>query len=160
MKIQLAAVLLGMGLCCAFNSAMCSEKADSVERAARVMIKDNIVLVRSFVQYFDNATNEHWYTHGRDYLVKFNIHDREARALFNKDGRLVYSILFGTEKNLPDDIRYEVRSNYFDYHITKTSEVKEAGRIIWVIDMINDEKHLTLRVENNEMEEVLKFIKD
>ena len=114
--------------------------------------------MRSFLQYFDNATDQRWDTLGNNFLVKFNINKKRGRALFTNNGRLIYSMLFGTEKDLPTDVRYEVRSNYFDYHITRAIEVKENNRTIWVVDMAEDDKRLTLRVENNEMEEVQNYI--
>ena len=149
-----------MILCCTVSVALCGEKVDSSARAARVLVKDNIRLVRSFLQYFEDAGSEHWYASGRDWLVKFTISNRQARALFTNDGFLVYSILFGTEKDLPEDILQQVRNNYSGYRITKTSKVKENKRTIWVVQMIKDKQHLIVRLEDGDMEEVQEFRED
>jgi len=158
MKALLLAGLLAMALCCTTSSGMCTGKEDTAFTSIKITVRNNIRLVRSFLQYFDNATNERWDTLGNNFLVKFNIKNKQARALFSNNGRLIYSILFGTEKDLPTELRYRVRSAYFDYHITRSIEVQENRRTIWIVEMADHDKRLTVRVEDNEMEEVQRYI--
>ena len=158
MKNQLVAGLLAMALCCTVSSGMCTEKTDTVNNTVRFTIRNNIRLVRSFIQYFDKAANERWDTLGNNFLVKFTLNNRQARALFTNKGNLVYSILVGTEKDLPEDVRYQVRSNYFDYHITRTTEVNQNRSTGWIVELACNDKRLTVRVEDNEMEVVQDYI--
>ena len=158
MKVLLMAGLLAMALCCVASSGMCTGKEDTAFNSIKITVRNNIRLVRSFLQYFDNATNERWDTLGNNFLVKFNINHKQARALFGNNGRLIYSILFGTEKDLPTDVRHQVRSAYNDYHITRSIEVQENRRTIWIVEMADNDKHLTVRIEDNEMEVVQRYI--
>ncbi len=157
MKKRFVAGLLVLALCCAASSGMCMGKTDTAYSTVRSTIHNNIRLVRSFMQYFDNASNERWDTLGNNFLVKFTLNNKQGRALFTNKGNLIYSILVGTEKELPAGIRYQVRSNYFDYHIVRATEVYQNRCTAWIVELACDDKRLTLRLEDGEMEEVLGY---
>jgi len=78
-----------------------------------------------FRKSFKNAVDPRWYKIAEDYLVKFILENQEQSALFNKRGTLVYHITYGTEKNLPTDIRRQIKSIYVDYKITSAFSIKE-----------------------------------
>ena len=74
-------------------------------------------------------------------------------------GYMVYDISYGYQSNLPDDIEFLVTKNYSDFHIFRTIHVRFQGRNVWVVKMENLKKYLTLRIEDNEIEEVEEFNK-
>ncbi len=103
---------------------------------------------------FKDAVNPKWYKIDKDYLVQFIKGDMKNNALYRKNGYMIYHIAYGNEKNLPDDVRKIVKSNYVDYTITNAINVHQDNRNIWVVNM-EDSKHLVIvRVENGEIEEV------
>jgi hypothetical protein len=107
-----------------------------------------------FYKLFADAENVRWYEQDKKILVKFAMNDQKHQALLNKKGSLIYDITFGSEKNLPTDVRKLVKSTYFDYNITLTFKVEEDNRTIWVVNMEDDKNLITVRVEDGEMEEV------
>ena len=108
----------------------------------------------SFRQSFPDATKTVWYTQDKNYLVRFMTIDQSNRALYKKNGMLVYHLRYGQEKNLPDDVRKMVRSGYLDYAISGVLCVHQDEREIWVINLEDSTKLIIVRVEQGEMEQV------
>ncbi len=119
----------------------------------------NIKVERSFILHFGEAAENNWSMVGDDFLNRFHSNGLLTNALFTKTGRLIYVIIYGTEKNLPADIKKIVKSEYYDYAITSAIEVKEYGRDIWVVKLDNPSEQITVRVEDYEMEQVQQFQK-
>src|SRR5437762_3795994 len=78
---------------------------------------------KNFQTYYANAENPTWYKVNKDYLLKFMTDDNLNRSLFTERGKLVYYISYGYEKNLPEDIRVQVKSSYYDNTITRSIKV-------------------------------------
>ena len=112
-----------------------------------------------FRRSFKNAVDPRWYKIAEDYLVRFIMENQEQSALFNKKGTLQYHITYGNEKNLPPDLRQQVKSIYVEYKITSAFSIKESSRLIWVVNLENDKNMLVLRVEDGEIEEAKNYKK-
>jgi hypothetical protein len=108
----------------------------------------------AFHSSFKDAVSPTWYRLNKDYLVEFITGDMNNRALFKKNGSLVYQISYGHENNLPKDIRRLIKSNYVDYNIKQAINVKEDNRDIWVVNLEDDKKLIIARVEDDALEEV------
>jgi len=114
---------------------------------------------KAFAQTFKNSSQARWYKFQEKFLVKFIMDDQENSALFTKGGRLVYHISFGTEKNLPTEIRHIVKTNYYDQTITWVYKVNQDNRNIWVLSMEDARDLVMLRVEDMELEETQRLHK-
>lgn len=112
-----------------------------------------------FDEMFANAENVKWDYVEKNFLAKFSVGDLNYRALLNHKGHLIYKITYGKEKHLPVDIRKNVKRDYVEYLITAAVLVEEANRSIWVINLEDDSNYAIVRVENDEMEEVTKYMK-
>ena len=119
----------------------------------------NQSVLKSFQGEFRNAMDPIWYKLDKNYLVKFMTEDQKNTALFKNNGRLIYHISYGTEKNLPGEIRDKVMGSYEDYKITAAIHVNEANRSIWVINLEGLKKLIIVRVEEGELEEVGNYVK-
>ena len=93
------------------------------------------------------------------YINSQVVDHQENIALFTKGGQLVYHISFGTEKNLPTEIRHIVKTNYYDQTITWICQVNQNDRSIWVIGMEDPKFIVRVRVEDMELEETQRFKK-
>ena len=114
---------------------------------------------KAFDQYFKGASHQRWYQLEKSFLVKFIQNDQENRALFTKNGSLVYHISYGAEKNLPSDVRGLVKSTYYDQSITRVLKVNQEQRNIWVISLEDVKEHIMVRVEDMELEETQRMQK-
>ena len=60
---------------------------------------------------------------------------------------------------MPVHIRKEIKRAYVEFNITSATLVEEANRSIWVINLEDESHYVIARVENNEIEEVKKYVK-
>ncbi len=117
--------------------------------------------LNAFSNFFPNVTNIKWFRVDKMYLVQFVKNENQNKALYDVNGNLNYTICYGTEKDLPRDVRRLVRKEYvgFEYNILQAIEVNEDNRNIWVINLSDDKSLITARVENGYIEEVKNYRK-
>src|SRR5439155_24071621 len=93
----------------------------------------NKTVSNAFQKSFKGATNPRWYEINQKFLVYFIMKDMKNTALFQKNGNLIYHIKYGTEKNLPNDVRTLVGNSYQGYKIINAINVNQENRDIWVM---------------------------
>ena len=120
-------------------------------------LKENILV--GFNSRFAGANNARWFQHENNFLVKFTMDGLEQRAMFDKKARLIYTISYGFEKNLPTDVRKTLKSLYVEFNIGSAIKILEAGRTIWVVSVEDENDAILVRVEDREFEEVQKYRK-
>jgi hypothetical protein len=107
---------------------------------------------------FKGAAASEWTAFNKNFIVNFNLDNQKNKAEFTYDGRLLYLIVYGHEKEMPADLRNIVKSSYFDYAINSTVKIKFEGRIFWIINLEDANQFIVLRVEDDDMD-VIKKIK-
>ena len=156
--------LIGGGLASLLSVNISSAQDASFKELPAITVSSSTTNVsakvnKSFGQYFKGATHQRWYQLEKNFLVKFIQNDQENRALFTKNGSLVYHISYGAEKNLPSDVRGLVKSTYYDQSITRVLKVNQDKRNIWVISLEDAKDYVMVRVEDMEMEETQRMQK-
>ena len=126
------------------------------------LTKDNSAVVnlkvqKAFMRQFGEVTSQSWRVAGQNFLSHFYMNGLPTNALFSKNGYLIYTITYSTEKQMPANLRKLVKSEYLDYDITMASEIKQDNRDIWVVQLQNTNEIITARIENGELEEVQQF---
>lgn len=114
----------------------------------------------TFSRTYGDASNVKWYRVGKFYGVNFISKEKAYKCLYNVKGHHMYSIMYGAEKDMPRDLRKQVKREYFDYAITSAAEVFEDGRHVWLVNMDDAKKALTVGVENNELQELSSYVKN
>ena len=109
---------------------------------------------QAFHSNFKDAVNATWYRLDKDYLVEFITGDMNHRALYQRNGAIIYHISYGHENDLPKEVRRLVKSNYVDFNIVQAINVQEDNRDIWVVSLEDDKKLIMARVEDGALEEV------
>ena len=117
-------------------------------------VAKNIKVQRSFISYFGEAAENNWSMAGKYFLNCFNVDGLLTYAWFTKNGKLINVTTYGTEKDLPADVRKIVKREYYDYKIAVAIEVKENNRDIWVVQLDNASEQIAVKIEDGEMEEV------
>ena len=116
--------------------------------------------VRSFWRLFGDSKNENWFHLEAGSLAEFEDKGIHYRVLFDKKGNWLYTIKKYTEKELPKDVRAEVKSTYYDYAIGHVNEVNEAQLVVYLVHIENEQEWMTIRVAaDGEMEVVEQFAK-
>ena len=112
-----------------------------------------------FAAMFKGASDARWYEIDNKFMVKFDRDGRQTTALFKKNGAHIYTISYGFEKHLPADIRRLVKINYFDFEITNAIEVNTLGKTAWIVKLDDQHSMVTVKVVDDEMEEVENYRK-
>jgi hypothetical protein len=140
-----------------------AQQKDTIVNLPEITITKNVNVTKevenAFNRTFPNAENVKWYTLQKDLLAKFMESDMKHNALFKKNGYLKYDIGFGKEENLPETIKKRVIDAYEDYKILNATNVKSAGRYIWVLNLEGKTNYVIVRIEEDELEEVKRYNK-
>jgi hypothetical protein len=121
--------------------------------------KANRKIARYFIRHFENAESITWGKVNNNVSAEFASGDIKTRALFDKKGNLIYTINYSDEKLLSPYYRTMLDNLYDCYKISQVARVTEALREIWVVELETPDKFLTVRIENDQPEEVEKFQK-
>lgn len=122
-------------------------EADNTNASAIVGSK----VLRSFEQTFKGVKNPFWSAGNKKYVAQFKIGDRQAVALFEKNGYLVHTILYGVEKHLPSFEKSLVHENYKDYVITATHEIIMDDLKLWLVTIQNCSGIIFLKILDGEL---------
>jgi hypothetical protein len=140
-----------------------AQQKDTIVNLPEITITKNVNVTKevenAFNRTFPNAVNVKWYTLQKDLLAKFMESDMKHNALFKKNGYLKYDIGFGKEENLPETIKKRVIDAYEDFKILNATNVKSAGRDIWVLNLEGKTNYVIVRIEEDELEEVKRYNK-
>jgi hypothetical protein len=112
----------------------------------------------SFASLFKGAEAPKWFEADKNYVVDFIMDDQVNKAEFTRKGRLVYHMVFGSEKHMPGDIRTIVKSKYFDFAINSTLKVNIDDQSAWIVNIEDANQFFVLRVVDGVMD-VLETIK-
>jgi hypothetical protein len=119
----------------------------------------NTRALKSFQKEFKNTTNVSWYPTGNGYIASFTKDDIKTSVAYNRRGTWNHTIRYYSEKKLPGDIRYRVKSNYFDYEIAGVVEVNFNDQTVYMIYLQNEAVFKTIRICGDEMEEVSTYVR-
>lgn len=137
--------------------AMSVDDARIISNSTDAPIRINGKIQRSFTEAFGGITRQKWSMAGKNYHCSFYMNGIPTNVLYNKNGNVIYLIRYGKEKNMPSDIRKIVKGKYYDYTILAAIEVQQNNQDIWIVNMSEDSNHITVRIEDEEMEVVQQF---
>lgn len=121
--------------------------------------KISLKLSNRFNKLFKNAINVKWYKAGENFRAEFRTEETTNSSLFDKKGRLIYSVNYGSQRQLPASIKKMITGKYEDYEITSVIKVLQDNRTIWVINLAGKSNYIAARVEDGEIQEVENFLK-
>jgi hypothetical protein len=122
-------------------------------------VQVNEKVEKAFNTYFKDARELSWSRVDNDFLARYIMNNQEQSALFNKRGNLVYHITYGLEKNLPEDIRQQVKSVYYDYNISTVYSMKDVDKTVWVLNLEDAKNILEIRVKDGQVEKAKQYRK-
>ena len=136
---------------------------NSISKNAVIAADRNTVnpkAVRDFTRSYKNVSNEKWYQLPHALVVTFSRDTINYQVEYDRKGAWLYAIRIYNENTLPKDIRYLVKSSYFDYAIRLVHEIETPRRTFTYIVLLEGTTELiNLRVSDGEMDEWQKFKK-
>ena len=113
----------------------------------------------AFASLFKGAEAPKWYKSDQNYVVDFIMNNQVNKAEFTKKGYMVYHMAFGSEKQMPADIRTIVKSKYFDFSINSTVRITYEEKSAWIVNIEDARQFLVVRVVDGVMDIVDKIAK-
>jgi hypothetical protein len=115
---------------------------------------------KAFSSTFKDAQNPKWFKVSKNYVVEFIQSDMKNKAMYQKNGRLIYHISYGNEKNLPPEIKKSIRNNYEGYSITTAINVQEHETNAWMVNLEGNKNIVVLKATpDGAVEEVYNYSK-
>ena len=117
--------------------------------------------IKNFKKTVKFSANERWFKcdDGAS-LVKYE--DQKGircRSDFDKKGNWTATTRYYSEKQLPKDVRAQVKSVYYDFTITTVEEITFANHLVYIIHMSDETTWLNIRICDGEMDEFQRFAK-
>lgn len=119
----------------------------------------NEKVTNSFNQLFKDATAPQWLEVNKRFVVNFILNDQKNRAVFTKNGDLVYHLTYGTAENVPDNFTNRVKRQFPDYMITSAVKVATDEVKLWILNLENSKKIIVIRVTDDDINVIDKFPK-
>ncbi|HEX7754899.1 MAG TPA: hypothetical protein VF421_06140 [Niabella sp.] len=108
----------------------------------------NEKVLKTFNEVFTNAQDVQWSTTAEYSEASFSAGSVTSRATFDNNGKLIRTIRYYKENNLPTNVRYEIKNEYKGKEIYGVTEVSTANATTYHV-IIRDSKHLYKIVADN-----------
>lgn len=112
-----------------------------------------------FAKKFNNASDVQWSTTGETMSVNFKNEGSKMRCTYNTSGALEYTLSYLKGSKIPGFIFNEVRRNDYYMDIVEVIEVKGRSRKTYFVRMEDKHSVVTVKVQNGNVEEHERFIK-
>ncbi len=120
----------------------------------------NTRAMKDFKRSFKSGSDEKWYRSIEGgFLVRFVLNGIKNRADYDKKGNWIATTRYYTEKELPKDVRAQVKSVYYDFSISTVEEITFPEHLVYIIHMQDDTKWMNVRICDGEMDIMQEFFK-
>ena len=118
----------------------------------------NPSVIRSFLKTYKNVSDEKWIEVKEGFVAMFNYNEIDYQVAYDKKGNVLRTIRSYNEDKMAPDVRHIVKSNYYDYEISRVHEVETAlVQPTYVIQLVGKKELINLALHDGEMEVLEKF---
>jgi hypothetical protein len=106
--------------------------------------------IRNFNRDYGSANNVKWHSSEKTNVASFNQNGISNTVVYLKNGRWLHTLLNYDETNLPEGVRSIIKENFRNYEITWVTEVHEANKVMYFVNIQNDRRFKQVYVCNDE----------
>jgi hypothetical protein len=139
------------------SEASSTKEAARTEKAAAKLKKANIKAAKNFSSQFKNQPNAEWFAEDNVITAYFKNDDIATRAVYDKKGNWLNTMLVYPESKMPNDVRQTVKKEYNSYEITQVQEIKEGDLTFYVVHLLDGNKYKEVTVCNGEMNVIKEY---
>jgi hypothetical protein len=143
-----------------FTQEIAYHSSSRTNNSAMSALRFNTKWSSAFNRQLENAYDVSWMETKEKFYVRFMQNGLQNQALLDRKGELIYQFSYGTEKDLPADIRKMVKREYYDQNITLVHTISQDGRTIYVVTLEDNSEIIKVMVENMEMAETQRITKN
>ncbi|WP_018629415.1 hypothetical protein [Niabella aurantiaca] len=107
----------------------------------------NEKVLKSFELVFAHAEQVKWKQEKDNNEASFKVNDMLVRAVFDDNGKLIRTIRYYREEQLPAIIRYRLKKKFEKQHIANVSELSINDEVTYYVTL-KDEQYLVNAVVN------------
>lgn len=108
--------------------------------------------MKKFKKDFPAVTGEVWSTAEDGYMVSFLSNGIQNRVYLSKKGACQSIVRYYSEKQLPAEIRHQVKTIYYDYAIPRATEVTTTGKTAYLVTVEGSNSWKVIQVVEGEMD--------
>jgi hypothetical protein len=108
--------------------------------------------IKDFKKSFKLPAEEKWFKIETGFIVKFIQDGIQHRADYDNKGNWKATTRYYSEKQLPKDVRSQVKSVYYDYTITSVQELTFPDHHVYLVNMEDEKTILIIRICDGEMD--------
>jgi hypothetical protein len=117
--------------------------------------------MRDFVSRYGDPDNTIWHKSNGNYVAVFFRDSVQYRTVYNSRGDLSFIMKYYEERNMPRNIRAQVKSTYYDYKIFIIQEIEMPDRpIVYIVNLQGDTDWKKVKLCQGEMEVMEEYKKD
>lgn len=144
------------------NKASLFSGAANRETAKEINSSNAMVSLKvkeGFKRNFGENKEQYWSVVGKNYVSHFYAGGFRVNAMFNKNGRLIYTVKYGTAEQLPGNYKKIVKARYPEHNISMVTHVQEDDVDVWIVQVQDDIEVVTTRIADETLEQVNQFYK-
>ena len=122
------------------TSESLSEKSDETIRTATDISGIHVRAIKNFNRDYKNATDARWYTSGKTIVARFNEDGKSNTVVYLKNGRWLHTLINYDESHLAENVRSLIKQNFAKFDITWVTEVHEADKVIYFLNIENEKR--------------------
>lgn len=111
----------------------------------------NVKALNDFQSRFTNASDAKWFFTNDGFEAFFVQSGSGNRAFYNKKGSWTCSIITYDENKLPQDVRAQIKSTYYDMTISHVQEIKNPDHSVYIVTLQDKSTIMVLKI-NQESE--------
>jgi hypothetical protein len=116
------------------------------------LIEVNDRVVKKFTKQFAEATDVVWAKTNNGFIARFTSNGIQSWAFLTKGGNCLSTMRYYTEKELPADVRNQVKSTYYDFSITSVKEVSCNKLTAYLVTIEDKATWKVIRIVDGEMD--------
>lgn len=116
-------------------------------------------ILKHFNKSFKNAEGIKWEQLDDNFLATFVMKNVKTHLLFDKKGKMIYTIDYVSEKQLPCYVKSMLVNTYRNYTITSAAGILQDRRKIWIVKLANETNYISARIEDGDIDEIENFRK-
>ena len=136
------------------------EKYFSIDSSLEVPVPAvNAKPIKHLTKSFGKAENVRWYKAEDGTMAFFTLDGIKTRTDYDKKGNWLHTIRTYGERDLPNNIRAQVKTVYYDFAISCINEINNGTKLIYMILIEDDKSFKNLIIQDGGMQIAAEFLK-